>query len=92
MLNTKLIEETVKIIVNYFEAEGIYEETSTIRSRVIDWYNHTDVTDSYMLAAAAMSGDYQLRLTYNELENLTHFYFPDLIEESDAYAEWMITH
>ncbi|MCC8068774.1 MAG: hypothetical protein LIO71_03290 [Ruminococcus sp.] len=92
MLNTRLIEEAVKIVIEYWEAEGISEETKTIRDRVTDWYNHTEITTPQMLAAAAISGDYEFGVTWDELLDRERFFFPDPIEQSDAYAEYLITH
>ena len=42
MMNERLIAEAVKIVVDYFEAEGIYEATKTIDARARQWYNHTE--------------------------------------------------
>ena len=54
MMNLMLINETVRLIVEYNDFENIYETNENIRNRVIDWYNHTEITNSEMLAAVAL--------------------------------------
>lgn len=76
MLNEKLITDAVKIVIEYFEAEHIQESTATIRERAVDWYNHTDITEPYLLAAVTMSGPFDKNITYLEIENIKEFYFP----------------
>lgn len=78
MKNIRLIEEAVKLVNELFEYEGIYETTSSIRSRVTEWYNRTDITDAEMLAAVAISGSYEelTPVTWKELEVIKEFYFP----------------
>lgn len=82
MLNERLINEAVKIVVEYFAAEGICEETKTIRARAINWYNHSEITTSQLLAAVVISGDYRF-ITWDEILEIEEFYFPSApIEET----------
>jgi hypothetical protein len=76
MTNYGLIEKAVATVVDFFEAEGITETTNTITKRALDWYNKTEITDAKMLAAAVISGSYRFGTTWDELVELTNFYFP----------------
>ena len=76
MTNTNLINTTVDIIAKLNESNYIYETNATIRARVTDWYNHTDITDSELLAAAALIGDFNPVITMNDIEASRDFYFP----------------
>lgn len=78
MMNMRLIEEAVRLVVDLFEAENIYEKTSAIRERAIDWYNRTEIVDARMLAAATITGVYQIGTSWDELLNWTEFYFPSI--------------
>lgn len=77
MTNMRLIAETVKLINDYFEAENITATNQTITNQAIEWYNHSEITDAEMLAAAVMTyGNYKPGTTWDELEQLRDFYFP----------------
>lgn len=85
MMNMRLIEEAVKLVVDLFEAEGIMENTDTIRARAIEWYNRTEIVDAEMLAAATITGSYQVGITWDDLLNWKEFYFPSIpLEETLA--------
>jgi hypothetical protein len=77
MLNEKLIGEAVKIVVDYFAAEGIFERTESIRSRAINWYTHSEIVKPQMLAAVVISGDYK-PITWDEVLEIEEFFFPTL--------------
>lgn len=82
MLNERLINEAVKIVIEYFAAEGICEETKTIRQRAINWYNHSEIVTPQRLAAVVISGDYRF-ITWDEILEIEEFYFPSApIEET----------
>lgn len=83
MMNTNLIENAVRLVVDLFEDEGIYESTESIRKRAIDWYNNTEIVDVEMLAAATITGSYQFGTSWDELISWKNFYFPSTpIEEA----------
>lgn len=85
MINMRLIDEAVKLVVDLFEAEGIMESTATIRARAIEWYNKTEIVDAEMLAAATITGSYQVGTSWDDLLNWKEFYFPSTpIEETIA--------
>lgn len=67
MINWTLINQTVELINRTEEAEGITEQDSLIQDKVLDWYNHTDITDVDVLAAAALHGYYDPDITYSQL-------------------------
>ena len=75
MLNEKLVQAAIEIVISYLEAENIYEETKTIRKRAIDWYNHTEIVDPQMLAAVVISGEYK-SISWDEVIEIENFYFP----------------
>ena len=85
MMNTRLIEEAVQMVVELFEYEGISESTVTITARAINWYNHSEIVDSEMLAAVVISGDYNPSLSWKELERIKEFYFPSCPIEMDHF-------
>lgn len=76
MLNYILIERVTALTNEYHEANHIYVNSGIIRKQVIDWYNHTDITDEVILASAVIGvGNYK-RITLNELEQLAESLFP----------------
>jgi hypothetical protein len=77
MMNLKLIEDAVSMVVEYFEYEHICENSDSIRKRVIDWYNNTDIADARTLAATAMSGSYVKGITWNEIMKIEDFFYPE---------------
>lgn len=85
MMNMRLIEEAVKLVIDLYEAEGIMETTDTIRARAINWYNRTEIVDAEMLAAATITGSYQIGTSWDELLCWKEFYFPTTpVEETMA--------
>lgn len=85
MTNMRLINEAVKLVIDLFEAEGIMESTATIRARATEWYNKTEIVDAEMLAAATITGSYQVGTSWDDLLNWKEFYFPSTpIEETIA--------
>lgn len=85
MTNMRLIDEAVKLVIDLFEAEGIMESTVTIRTRATEWYNKTEIVDAEMLAAATITGSYQIGTSWDDLLNWKEFYFPSTpIEETIA--------
>lgn len=77
MTNMKLIIESTKLVSNYFEAENIMVSDQTIEAQVIDWYNHSEIVEAEMLAAAVMHyGYYNPEVKWNQLKDLREFYFP----------------
>lgn len=69
MTNWKLINDVVKSLTEIYEAEHIVETKAAIEKRVIEWYNHTDITDEQMLIAAAWLGTYDPSIKYEEIED-----------------------
>lgn len=85
MMNMRLINEAVNLVIELFEAEGIMEATDTIRTRAIEWYNKTEIVDAKMLAAATITGSYHVGTSWDDLLNWKEFYFPSApIEETIA--------
>jgi hypothetical protein len=79
MMNYDLINRTVKIVSDYYEAEGIFESNASIEAQAVDWYRHSEIVDALMLAAAVMNyGAYKPNTKWIELEHLRDFYFPNV--------------
>lgn len=76
MMNERLIADAVKMVIDYFESEGIYEETKTLDTRARDWYSHTEIVEPQMLAAVVMSGDFVPGITWDEIKQIEDFFFP----------------
>lgn len=81
MTNWRLINEVVEYLSEIYEAEHVVETRATIEKRVIEWYNHTDITDEKMLIAAAWLGSYHPSISYNDIEDardalFLEVYFP----------------
>lgn len=76
MINMRLIEEAVGLVIALFEAESIMETTDTIRARAINWYERTEIVDAEMLAAAVITGSYQIGTSWDDLLAWKEFYFP----------------
>ena len=69
MTNWKLVYDVTMEVSKLYEAEHIMETRKTIQARVINWYNHTDITDEQMLIAAAWLGAYDPSIKYSDIEN-----------------------
>lgn len=81
MMNMPLIERAVKLAADCFEMENIAMTNDCIRKRVIDWYNHTDISDAYELATAAWLGDYDSNVNYDSIQETTQYLFtPEVVE------------
>lgn len=70
------IELATNIIVNYFEAEGIQEQTPTIAARATKWEARLTPIDALSLAAVTISDPPESALTNEEIRQLREFYFP----------------
>lgn len=87
MMNERLIAKTIKLVNEYYEAEGIYELTSTIDAQTRNWYNNSEIVDAKMLAAAVMSyGYYDSSVMWNQLKQLREMYFPQNSADETAYG------
>lgn len=86
MMNERLIEDAVQTVISYYEAEGIYEQTQTIRDRAISWYNNTEIVDKETLAAVVMYGKYE-PLTINQIYAIKEFFFPTEFDDHGYYYE-----
>ena len=72
MMNNNLINESIKLVENYFEANHITVNSNTIRKRVENWYCNSDIADAEILAAVAIESDYE-PMSYDEiLANITY--------------------
>lgn len=76
MMNKKLIADAIKIVVEYFEYEGICEETKTIKARAEEWYSYTEITDSYTLAAVTMYGSFVPGIKDSDIKQIKESFFP----------------
>lgn len=74
MLNWRLINEAIRLVVEYFESEGIMETTSTIEQRAIWWYNYSEIVDAEMLAAVVITDD--RTMNWEDMVAEKEFYFP----------------
>lgn len=78
MTNWNLIDEAVALVIEYYEANQIMEQTSSITSRTIEWYNKTEIVDPYTLAAQVISGTYPTPFTtYEDIVACTNFYYAE---------------
>ncbi len=77
MTNMILINEAIKLVSDIYEGEGIMENTESIRTKVENWYNNTDITSAEMLASAVMLGDYSKDIKYDDIVRLCENYFYD---------------
>ena len=85
MLNMSLINAAVKVVEDFFNAEGIYEDVETIKTRAINWYNYTKIVEVEMLAAATISGEYQIGMSWDDVLKIKEFYFPSIPIELENY-------
>ena len=80
MTNYNLINAAVTLVNEYNEAENIFEATTIIQERVLSWYNNTDITDSEMLAAAAILIGSYTPTEYSEVMKAKEFLFPSPLD------------
>ena len=76
MVNISVIDKAVKLVVDLFEAEGIYEPTSALKVKAEKWFDKFGILDVQMLAAATIVGEYTDGVTVGDLLNWKEFYFP----------------
>lgn len=99
MTNMNLIERATGMVVEFFELEGTAVDTESIRKRVTEWYNHTDITEPEMLASAAWIGEYNPKIKYQSIEEAKTVLYPEEplevqnyhigeIEEALRDADW----
>ena len=78
MMNMRLIEDAIKLVNEFYAAEGIYETNVVIREIAIEWYNHTEIVDAEMLAAVTMYGRYQAGLKWSDILRIKEAFYPEL--------------
>ena len=85
MVNINLIEEAIKLAIEYYEANGLTVDTKSIKRRVLDWYNYSDIADAEILAAAAIESEYECGADYDTILEWKEFYFPETPIEYQGY-------
>lgn len=78
MTNCKLINEAVDLAIGYYEANGYVCDSYNIRRRVEDWYNHSDIAEAELLAAAAIESEYNCAIDYDTILIWWAYYFPEV--------------
>ena len=78
MTNCKLINEAVDLAIGYYEANDYTCDSYNIKRRVQDWYNHSDIADAELLAAAAINSEYSCGIDYDLILMWREVYFPDV--------------
>ena len=86
MINVNLIEEAIKLAIQYYEANRLTVDTKSIKKRVLDWYNHSDIADAEILAAAAIESEYECGADYDTILAWKEFYFPETPIEYQVYV------
>lgn len=76
MMNMTLLTEALKLVNEFYEAEGIYETDAVIMEVATKWYNHTEIVDAEMLAAVTMYGSYTPSLTWEDILAIKESFFP----------------
>ncbi|AXF52435.1 MAG: hypothetical protein [Caudoviricetes sp.] len=94
MLNMKLIEAALGLIEERNEIEGITNNRENYSNIVLEWYNHSDITDAETLAALALDGkNYNSTMRYNEIKRIKELYFgsiDDLINSPYSPEEYYL--
>ena len=85
MININLIEEAVKLASEYYEANRLAVDTKSIKRRVLDWYNYSDIADAEILAAAAIESEYECGADHDTILEWKDFYFPEVPIEHQGY-------
>lgn len=67
MTNLILISKAVTTLEEIYESKNIQESRKSIESRILDWYNHTDLAEEEMLVAAAWIGDYSPSISFEAI-------------------------
>ena len=86
MVNCKLINEAVDLAIEHYEVNGRVCDSYNIRRRVQDWYNHSDIADAEILAAAAIESEYECGADYDTILAWKEFYFPETPIEYQGYV------
>ena len=77
MVNYNLINRAIKLAISYYEANNYVCDSYNIERRVKDWYNHTDIVDAELLAAAAINSEYDCSIDYDLILMWREVYFFD---------------
>lgn len=75
MTNLILINKAVTTLEEIYESKNIQESRKSIESRILDWYNHTDITEEEMLVAAAWIGNYSPSISFETIEDIREALF-----------------
>lgn len=79
MTNKGLITRAKEIIEEYMVGEGI-TDMGLMGDYICEWYDHSDITDPYTLAAVAMNGPYDPSYTWNDIERIADMFFGSIDE------------
>lgn len=88
MTNLNLINAATDMASIYCAKKGLPQDTDSIRRRVEDWYNHTDITDAEILAAAALEFATFEWLPLSILRQTTEDYFPHCCTWDENDTRW----
>ena len=70
-------EMALYLAIDALEAYNICPCAATLREKIYDWYNHTDVTDPEVLAAVALEGKkWRPDFTYDQMLEIRNYWFP----------------
>jgi hypothetical protein len=86
MVNNNLMTQALALAVQYYEANGYSVDSRAILKRIKDWYNHSDIADAEVLAAAAIESEYECGADYDTILEWKEFYFPTTPVEYRGYV------
>lgn len=78
MMNVRLIQEAIKLVNDYYDAQRKQEQNAVIIERAVNWYNNTEIVDAEMLAAMVIYGPYTPAISWNKCIEIKEYFFPTL--------------
>lgn len=90
MTNMRLVATAYKTAIDYSIEHKKHFDPGVLWKSIMDWYNYTDITDSEMLAAAALEFPTFEPMSFSILEMLVNYYFPRFStwEETEIYFDY----
>lgn len=82
------VNEAVKLVSDLLEANYVTCETSTIEDEVQSWYDHSDVVEPEMLAAATLEWGYWRQISYSDWCDARNKWFCDVPEQYSNFSIW----
>ena len=74
----KTVEAATELAFQTAQEMGLSYSKDSLKLRIYNWYDNSDVTDIYILAGCALCGSYFQNATYDDMLTLADRWFPPI--------------